>query len=293
MYNNGTVLWLIGTVFEGLCELNMESYPLDSNACFFFIQPSVNDAAGLLIRNLSNGSDQVNFTEHGEWEIISTMTEVLMLKEPISGISYIGLSKTLQLSRRYVFILLHTCFPIFLLGWLNLVIFLVPLKSGERITFAVTVLLTFMVIISDISDQLPHNSLKLSLASLGITVVSVLCTFAVLTSVILCRLAHETVTPVPKCLIQPTRKFVEYKRNKCSSQKSSKTPVRRFSAVDDSGVYDVSKETFDNMNNEENVEIDWETVANMFDVTMFYANLIAVIVSDTVFSAMFFSRNKT
>ena len=30
VYSNGTTLWMIDSVFEGLCELNVEAYPMDS-----------------------------------------------------------------------------------------------------------------------------------------------------------------------------------------------------------------------------------------------------------------------
>ena len=290
VYSNGTVLWLIGTVFEGLCELNVVSYPMDSHLCNIIIQPSATDASGLRTRILSNGSDHGNFTEHGEWEVLHSTTEVLTFKEPISGISRIGISKAVKLSRRYMFAMLHTMFPIFLIGWLYLVIFIVPLKSGERITFAVTVLLTFVVIISDISDQLPHSSLRLSIMSISITFVSVLCTLATITSVILCRMANETIVPVPNYLVQPTRKFIALKRKKCGSQKFSQTSERGLSTPDDSNVnHNISKEENENIDEDENIEVDWETVANMFDVIMFYTNLIIVVVGDTIFVVVFFS----
>ena len=292
VYSNGTTLWMIGAVFEGLCDLNVEAYPIDSHFCSFFIQPSVSDTSGLRIRLSSNGSDQVNFTEHGEWEITKTTTEVLTLKEPVSGISYSGVSKTLKLSRRYIFIMLHTLFPIFLIGWLYLFIFIVPLKSGERITFAVTVLLTFIVLISEISDQLPHNSLKLSVVSIGMTFVSVLCTLATITSVILCRMANETIMPVPKTLIQLTRKLVAMKRSKCGGQKTRQTSVRRLSEPDDSNEGHISKEEIENISNDENIEVDWETAANMLDIIMFYVNLVTVMVGDTIIISLFFYRQQ-
>lgn len=197
-------------MFDGSCLLDVSSFPMDSHGCSFFIQTSRIDSSRIAIRNVSNDTTKVSFTQHGEWEITDSSTEVLILQEPISGISCIALARTLKLSRRHLFVFLHTCLPLFLLGWLNIVVFIVSLKSGERITFAVTVLLTFIVFTTDISDTLPRNSLKLSYASVGMAIINCLCTITVITSAILCRMAHETALPVPDRLIGFTRRRIEY-----------------------------------------------------------------------------------
>ena len=276
-YNNGTIIWLIGSIFEGDCQLDMWAYPMDTQTCMFTMQIS-SDNSGIEIKVISHGSGQLKFSQHGEWEVKDVSTEAFVFTEPINGINYTTLSKTYKLTRRYLFIMIHQGVPIFLLGFLNVIIFLVPLKSGERITFSMTVLLTFVVFTSNISDELPHNSLNMPLLSIEMAIFNCISTLAVISSVILCRLAHETIVPVPNFLVCPTRRFVEYKRHKFRKRIEKETADKVVPLNDEHKTHEDLTKQLDHSEVEEKIDITWEKVAEMLDVILFYTNFLGAFV---------------
>lgn len=64
----------------------------------------------------------------------------------------------IKIKRRPEFSILNTCIPIICLGILNACVFLIPPESGERVSFAITVLLSFAVFMTIFSSILPKNS---------------------------------------------------------------------------------------------------------------------------------------
>ena len=287
VYSNGTVFWMIGSLFEGSCELDMRRYPLDSHTCQFFLQPSASDASDIEL-TIGTRSDEGMFAEHGEWEITGSSDRIFTFIEPLTGQRHIALLKTLTLSRRALFTMIHTWLPIFLLALLNIMIFLVPLKSGERITFSVTVLLTFVVFTSNIGEELPHTSLTVSLPSIYMATINCITTMTVIISVILCRMAHEKIVPVPNVLVQPTRKFIKFKLRKCCKQKPKETVVEPFSTTDENkNGQEIPKVHLETADDEDDIEVNWEVVANMLDFIFFYMNLTVVILTNIIIASLF------
>ena len=84
-----------------------------------------------------------------------------------------------------MFITVHTSIPLMLLALLNVFVFVVPLNSGERITFSTSILLNYVFFTSTISDDLPHNSVRLSNSSIFMATLNVTTTLDVIASVIL------------------------------------------------------------------------------------------------------------
>ena len=280
LYHNGTVFWMINSLFEGSCDTDMRQFPFDSHTCVFTIQPSDSDASDIEISIVSQESGQNLFTANGEWDVTASSAEVLIFTESVTGIKYAALSKSVTLSRRYLFKMIHQCLPLILICFLNPLIFLVPLKSGERITFSMTVLLTFVVFTSSLSEAIPHNSLLLSPGSVCMAMINVITTLAVITSVILCRMAHETIIPVPKILITTASKYIRYKRKIYKKRESNETIIASSEVNGEEGA------NLPELNDKIDNNIDWEIVANMFDSVMFYVNFIMVVLTDIIFISL-------
>ena len=69
----------------------------------------------------------------------------------------------LQLERRPLYFLVNTVVPIIFMGILNILVFLQPAESGERISYAVTVLLATAVFLTLIGDNMPKSSKPMSI----------------------------------------------------------------------------------------------------------------------------------
>lgn len=75
-----------------------------------------------------------------------------------------------------------------------------------------------------------------------------------------------------------------------TARKNDVTSIRRRSSVEEPHVVEAPKEQLDDFNRNEKNEVDWETVAIMLDVFLFYVNLIAVALINIIFTVFFFTR---
>ena len=276
--DEGRVTWLIGSSFEGVCILDVRQFPFDRHECTFSIQPSAYDASEITLKFSTNMSATFLLGENGEWEVISPNAQLAVFVEPLSGVPFNAYLLTLTLKRRYLFVFVHTCIPYWLLALLNTMIFIVPIRSGERVTFSVTILLAFIVFTSDMSDDLPHNSLRLSYVSIGMAALNAATTLSIIMSVIFCRIDSEYITSVPDWLKRLTFKYLKYRKRRDESPVTVIQPFDTMSAVADfdnehnlkrrstTGLNDAHLDDFD--------DIKWAHVANMLDYVMFFINSI-------------------
>ena len=118
-----------------------------------------------------------------------------------------------------------------------------------------------------------YAALTISYYSISMAILNCTTTLAVITSVTLCRMAHETIRSVPEMLLPPARKFIAIKKKTCKRKNFQETEIRPFSPDENKNEGDIPKEPLDLVENEvdaENDIITWEVVANMFDTILFY-----------------------
>ena len=103
-------------------------------------------------QTLSDGVD-LRFAEtNSEWSIIATSAEIFTNRPGLEQLNY-----KLTLKRHSNFIFLNLVVPIILLSFVNLLVFCIPVMSGERASLAFTILLTFIVFMTMVATMLPAN----------------------------------------------------------------------------------------------------------------------------------------
>ncbi|XP_021372797.1 uncharacterized protein LOC110462885 [Mizuhopecten yessoensis] len=117
--------------------------------------------------------------------------------------------------------------PVVLLAFLNVCVFLIPLSSGEKNSFCVTVYLSYAVFLGTISYELPHNSKDASYLTIYLLALLVFSVTIFLVTVIQVRLFIEYGdTPVPASV---AKMFGCCTRGNCSK-------VKRFDINDPDDV---------------------------------------------------------
>ena len=186
---NGNVIWEPGQRFKSICEVNIRLYPFDSQACTFWLGSWTyyNDIDG----NLTHSEMGLNaYTQNGMWEIVGS--------EGWRGIIDYGyfsqptLFFTLSLRRRRTYYVLTTCIPIVILSILNCLVHVLPADSGEKMSFCMTILLSYMVFISFLNDSLPSTSKTVSLLVVYLVSVIALSSLSVINSVAVLRLWNKS-----------------------------------------------------------------------------------------------------
>ena len=291
LHNNGTVTWIMAGLLEGACQLDILKYPMDEHVCDVIANPRKHDTSEIQLKLLKEEQAVSLFTEHGEWEVTKSVSSIFIFIEPISNTRFTGISRSVTISRRFQFVMVHTSIPLFLLSLLNVGVFLVPLRSGERITFSTAILLNLVFFTTKMSDDLPHNSLRISYVSIMMTTTNVITTLGVIFSVILCRIDHETIMPVPERLQNFVTGF-----NACRLRRHRKnTQIDTLKTPNANGVDSISYIETENPNHktaEDDVIKDipktWAAVAEAFDLILFDLSLIVFIMLAVVFSSLLY-----
>ncbi|XP_060556969.1 neuronal acetylcholine receptor subunit alpha-7-like [Ruditapes philippinarum] len=110
--------------------------------------------------DLGSSTSTVNldiYKEHGEWDIIGTS---------LSGYKLPAVEFTLELKRKYSYYLLNMLLPVIILATMAPFVFILPVESGEKIGFALTILLSLSVVMTIVSDNIPPTSTHICVLSM-------------------------------------------------------------------------------------------------------------------------------
>lgn len=149
--SNGTVTTYITGQLNTLCEINPAKFPFDCHKCAIMIGAS--PASSKMVFEL----DEVNFESVENNNPIWKLNKATPMK---LGPSLMNLEITMErLPEYYIY---NIVIPASALSALAICSFFIPINEGERISFSITILLSFMVLMLQVSTILPENSKNLS-----------------------------------------------------------------------------------------------------------------------------------
>ena len=109
--------------------------------------------------NLTFYKSNVNVEDYktnGEWDLISTSQETSEITE--DGLSYSKLLFQIVLKRLPGYYIMSVIFPVVLTSILISVTFILPVESGEKVGYVLTVLLALAVLLTLFADNMPTTS---------------------------------------------------------------------------------------------------------------------------------------
>jgi hypothetical protein len=147
------------------------------------------------------------FTENGEWALLKAETVSGLIDEQFPTFVIV-----LELRRRPTFVIVNVILPILFMGLLNVLVFFLPASSGERVSFAMTVLLAIAVFLTLVGDNMPKTSQPMSTICYFLLTNLVLSSLIMIVTVLNLNLYHKgDTTTVPECISTFVR-FVKCKR---------------------------------------------------------------------------------
>ena len=150
-HNTGSARLIATSVITMSCSADILLFPFDSQECKVQLMAEDFDSH-VTFQTLSDGVD-LRFAEtNSEWSIIATSAEIFTNRPGLEQLNY-----KLTLKRHSKFIFLNLVVPIILLSFVNLLVFCIPVTSGERASLAFTILLTFVVFMTMVATMLPPN----------------------------------------------------------------------------------------------------------------------------------------
>ena len=109
--------------------------------------------------NLTFYKSNVNVQDYrtnGEWNLISTSQETSAITD--DGLSYSELLFRIVLERLPGYYIMSVIFPVILTAILTSVTFILPVESGEKVGYILTVLLALAVLLTLFADNMPTTS---------------------------------------------------------------------------------------------------------------------------------------
>ena len=191
----GTVTWQPFEIFESHCTVDTKYFPFDEQTCdlvFVCWSYSYQEV------NLTSGSDTIqyydDFSSNGEWLVVGSSSLV-----ENTGVE-VKVTFSLTVKRKPHYFILNMMMPVLLLSVLNLFTFAIPCDSGERMSYSITVWLSFAVFLTVINANLPQSSNISVIAVYGIMQLF-MTTIVVITSAIQLRInSYSEEKKIPKIL---------------------------------------------------------------------------------------------
>lgn len=156
VFPNGLVMWAPPDLLTTTCSVDVTNFPFDKQTCKLELVSFGAFPSEVLLNAADNTASVPYYTEHGTWELVETS----LISYPFDTGSMFEVHITIK--RRPLFFLVNIIFPVLFLTLLNSFVFLLPVDSGERISYAITVLLAIAVFMTVISSYLPNTSQTMS-----------------------------------------------------------------------------------------------------------------------------------
>ncbi|XP_013381705.1 neuronal acetylcholine receptor subunit alpha-7 [Lingula anatina] len=188
----GEVFAPVPTITKSSCKMDLSYFPFDDQICHLKFGSWAQDMYLMDILNITTevllGS---GYVENGEWDIVDTVARRNVIYYDCCPEPWPDVTFYLQLRRGSLYYGFHVVSPCLLLSFLSLVIFILPVQSGEKMTLGMSVLVAFAVFVLLIADHIPATSEFPPLISIYLTIIMVMCSFSIVMSAFVLKLHHD------------------------------------------------------------------------------------------------------
>ncbi len=152
----GYVVWSPGMRWRTICTVDLFYFPFDSQLC------------DVVFTNWNYGIDLVdvvefpgipvilgNLEQNEQWEIVNTTVKSFKVEQP--DITTPVVLFTLHLQRKPMYYVMNVLVPTFIISLVSVLVFLLPVEAGEKVSLSITVLLSYTVLLLIISDLSPKS----------------------------------------------------------------------------------------------------------------------------------------
>ncbi|KAI3387465.1 hypothetical protein SNEBB_005914 [Seison nebaliae] len=143
------------------CQIDIQYFPYDYQTCNISLGSYVMDDRYLrLDRVLRLSKPNETLHENDQWKIKSFNTALYYNRDPQNN-NFSAITFQMVLVRKPLFYMIYLVSPVIFLAYLAPAVFLIPVDSGERISYSVTLLLTLMIFLQIVMTIMPKTSTKM------------------------------------------------------------------------------------------------------------------------------------
>ncbi|XP_021351931.1 neuronal acetylcholine receptor subunit beta-4-like [Mizuhopecten yessoensis] len=290
--NDGHIEWRPFEVFETKCSISIEYFPFDKQTCDIKFGVWMTPLSDVDVELGSKGILLDEYQPNGEWDIIKTSSNATQ-----SNLDGAVVTFSITVKRKPQYISYNVVLPIVMLSLLSIFVFALPVDSGEKMGYIMTVYLAFAVFLTIVSASLP-SSASMSLLSLYLILLLCMGTAIVMITTLELRIHYrDSSRAIPKfarCMIRfsktfrclkSTQKVQDVSQFEERVSKDKKTPENAKS-VEEPTVVKAFEEP------ESSEEFTWPDVTSAIDFFCFWFFLLANIsMTVTIFVNGYFLSN--
>ena len=156
--SSGDILWSRPGMIQSTCSFDMTEFPYDRQVCELKLGSWSYTGEQLVLIDGAPSIDLTNYQTNEEWELERVNYTINAIKYECCEHKYYDVTFRIQLKRLSGYYEANIIIPTFATASLILITILIPWDSGERISFAVTVMLSIIVFLLILSDNLPKSN---------------------------------------------------------------------------------------------------------------------------------------
>ncbi|XP_061182548.1 neuronal acetylcholine receptor subunit alpha-6-like [Saccostrea echinata] len=202
-----------------MCEPDVTYYPFDIHHCSLTLAVLNYESYEVQLQLAKPAEAMHTFTENGQWSISILDTIVTDKTMEIK----------LEMKRKSSFLIVNLFLPVLFLLSINMLVFLLPVKSGERISFSITSFLSFAVFITILTEKVPQQSNPLSILSIIFAFQLANSTMILICNVLVINIYHRSYDVLSSCIVA----FVRFMGQKSHGKMSSSAITIRIKPAED------------------------------------------------------------
>uniref|UniRef100_A0A3B5AWR3 5-hydroxytryptamine (serotonin) receptor 3B n=1 Tax=Stegastes partitus TaxID=144197 RepID=A0A3B5AWR3_9TELE len=176
------------------CSLEMYAFPFDKQNCSLTFRSwlhSVKEIDLALWRSAEAiASDKREFMNDGEWELLSIPSQYWQIRQDDTDYAHIQFNVLIR--RRPLLYVVGLLIPSIFLMLVDVISFYLPLNSGTRIAFKISILLGYTVFRVNLTDELPVTAVRTPLIGVFFAVCMALLMLSLTKSILVVKLLHHS-----------------------------------------------------------------------------------------------------
>ncbi|XP_071790316.1 neuronal acetylcholine receptor subunit beta-3-like [Asterias amurensis] len=199
--SDGSVYWSTPAILKTACRINASMFPFDTQVCQLkFTSWAYGNHQLNLTQSDGLNDPKADYSDVGVWELLKIEIQH-ELKSYDGPVAYPELSYFIHLRRRPLFFLLQIFLPCVLLSLLNLMVFILPPESGEKISLGMTNLLSLVLFQQLIGTLFPPTSENTPIIGYFFTCMIALSCFSVIITVVVLNIYfRDNRHPIPRSI---------------------------------------------------------------------------------------------
>ena len=287
--NDGKILLWTQKTKENTCKIHTLKFPFDEHHCYLLFTLFMNTDSTVQLNASKPNIDLAWYKAVAEWEISENIVEVSSHYDEYLLTTYTLIRYRLSFKRNCKLCIMNILVPVILLSLLNLFTFLVPISSGEKLAYPMSIFLTVAVFLTAINGSLPEAVDGVSYIAIWVTIQLGFCASTLFCTVCTLRLYHSSASSnVPDVIVRYTRTLMSNNSFKIKQIKDNVEGQLNVKPEKDSE----NREKYTEMtrdNQDERKTIDWTDLATVLDKLMFYLFAMAQFVTAVIFVYLFLS----